>query len=560
MYKNLQIVCKLVCKFRLCSPVLFSRHLKNRYLCTTAISVLMKHILICIILTIFGLSAAAVEYDVRSALKELDREVEQRDKYLQVRKLRIDSLRHCLVKGRPDKALYLQLGDAYRSYNNDSLLYFYNVGQEGFPEDSLASLMYLRRLAYMPVAGLASIAAEKFERIDTTKLDKSLLPEYYNCGRQMYSYISILYKDFPDLATYYHKKSTENQGHFIKYLPENDKWRLYNEAEVALYNKQLDTGSEKLNHLLKMVKDDDNLYARAAYMKAYIEKLKGNKDGYLYYLTRSAIADIKSGTLEVAALQELGGLLYEEGEISRPYKYLTIALDNAVKCGAKMRIIESTQSLPLIEQIHDADMYRVRRWLIITIVLLGVALLGLVGMLYYLRLEVHSEKRLRARLETASKVKDVYLARFLDLCSIYVDKMNKLCQVVHRKISAGKTDDLDKLVRSGKFVDEESKEFYQTFDDAFLHIYPTFIDEVNKLLRPDAQIELKENEKLNTDLRILAFMRLGIEESGRIAQVMNYSVNTIYTYRNKMRGRAINRDTFETDVMRIGEIEDKAQR
>lgn len=89
------------------------------------------------------------------------------------------------------------------------------------------------------------------------------------------------------------------------------------------------------------------------------------------------------------------------------------------------------------------------------------------------------------------------------------------------------------------------------FDDAFLHIYPSFVSEVNKLLREEERIILRDGEKLNTDLRIIAFMRLGIEESTRIAQMLNYSVYTIYTYRNKLKNRAISRDTFEEDVMKI---------
>ncbi len=90
------------------------------------------------------------------------------------------------------------------------------------------------------------------------------------------------------------------------------------------------------------------------------------------------------------------------------------------------------------------------------------------------------------------------------------------------------------------------------FDSAFIHIYPDFVQQVNALLRPDAQITLAPGEVLNTDLRILAFMRLGIEESPRIAQILNYSLNTIYSYRNRLKARAIDRENFEADIMRIG--------
>ena len=80
------------------------------------------------------------------------------------------------------------------------------------------------------------------------------------------------------------------------------------------------------------------------------------------------------------------------------------------------------------------------------------------------------------------------------------------------------------------------------------------MNEVNQLLRPEEKIELEEGELLNTDLRILAFMRLGVDDSTRIAQVLNYSVHTIYAYRNRLRNRALNRDSLENDVMKIGHL------
>ena len=158
------------------------------------------------------------------------------------------------------------------------------------------------------------------------------------------------------------------------------------------------------------------------------------------------------------------------------------------------------------------------------------------------------------RLEEANSTKDVYITQFLNLCSIYMDKLNQFNKMVNRKITTGKVEDLIKITKHGKFIEEQSKEFYDVFDDAFLHIYPNFVKDVNKLLRSDEQIVLREGEKLNTDLRIIAFMRLGIEESSRIAQMLNYSVYTIYTYRNKLRNRAISRDSFESDVMKIKSV------
>ena len=117
-----------------------------------------------------------------------------------------------------------------------------------------------------------------------------------------------------------------------------------------------------------------------------------------------------------------------------------------------------------------------------------------------------------------------------------------------------RVDDIYKITQSGKFIEELSKDFYNVFDDAFLNIYPTFITSINSLLMPDKQITLLPDEKMNTDLRILALMRLGIEDSSRIAQMLNYSVNTIYTYRNKLKNKAIDRDKFEENIMKIPSI------
>ena len=217
-------------------------------------------------------------------------------------------------------------------------------------------------------------------------------------------------------------------------------------------------------------------------------------------------------------------------------------------------MVQSSEALPIIESAHALDIEKRDRIVkvFIGIMVLLVVLLA-VGMLF-LRKEMRNMKVLQTRLQGANHVKEVYISQFLSLCSIYMDKLNQFCKIANRKISAGKVDELHKMTKSGKFIEEQSEEFYEVFDNAFLHIYPNFVEDVNKLLRPEEKIVLQEGERLNTDLRILAFMRLGIEESPRIAQMLNYSVNTIYTYRNKLKNRAIDRDNFEKQIMNISSI------
>ena len=180
-----------------------------------------------------------------------------------------------------------------------------------------------------------------------------------------------------------------------------------------------------------------------------------------------------------------------------------------------------------------------------------LCIVGLAVTLVALRMQMRRQKLLRQNLEESNHIKEVYISRFLDLCSIYMDKVHQFCRIAASKISTGQVDELYRLTTSGKFIESQSADFYSIFDDAFLHIYPGFVDKVNRLLKPECRYELKDGEKLNTDLRILAFMRLGIDDSARISHILNYSINTIYAYRNKIRNRAINRDTFERDITKL---------
>ncbi len=297
-----------------------------------------------------------------------------------------------------------------------------------------------------------------------------------------------------------------------------------------------------------------NLRARAAHHLSTMARERADDNAYVYYIAQAAIADVSAATREVAALQELGNYLYTQKDVNRSYTYLTEALANAVECGAPLRMVESSRSLPIIERAKTEQIEAKTRTIYVILGILVLILVGLVITMLVLRHEMKRMKLLQDNLRQANRTKEVYISQFLSLCSIYMDKLNQFCKIANRKISTGKVDDLYRLTKSGKFVEEQSKEFYDVFDNAFLHLYPNFITQVNALLRPDSQIELKDGELLNTDLRILAFMRLGIEESARIAQVLNYSINTIYAYRNRTKARAIDRDNFEDDIMKISSV------
>ena len=102
-----------------------------------------------------------------------------------------------------------------------------------------------------------------------------------------------------------------------------------------------------------------------------------------------------------------------------------------------------------------------------------------------------------------------------------------------------------------RIPEEETTKFLTQFDKALLDLYPNFVEELNTLLQQDAQLIPKIPGTLNTELRICAFIRLGIKESSEIASLLFSPVQTIYNNRSKVKNRAINKDTFEADILKL---------
>jgi hypothetical protein len=156
-------------------------------------------------------------------------------------------------------------------------------------------------------------------------------------------------------------------------------------------------------------------------------------------------------------------------------------------------------------------------------------------------------------LNDSNRVKDEYIGKFLSVCSDYIDKLDNYRIKINRKLKAGQQADVLRMTSSEQLKEDELKAFFDHFDDIFLRLFPTFIDDFNALLRPGEEVIPTEKNHLNTDLRIFALIRLGIEESSKIAEFLRYSPNSIYAYRARIKNKAAgNRDEFEKLVKEIG--------
>ena len=506
--------------------------------------------------TTFALNVS--DKQVEETLSRLDSEIEKKERYLNEKQFTINSLKRTFSKDSLDNLnTIMQIADEYVAFDNDSALFYYDKGYKlatTNQNDSLATSFKLKRATYLPLAGFIDFATSEYESVDTTLINPELMRLYHESGKQMYSYISSFFINYPDISSKWYIKSLDSQVKLLNTLNQSTpQYKLYL-GEYYLEQQEHSKAKAILEEVLSTLNENSNLFARASHALARIAQIQNNENEYIYYLTLSTIADIKSATLEVSSMQELGAKLLEKNDITRAHLYSSIALENAVRCKATMRMIQSSKAMPIIQQAHKAETDKWKQFMIYVNIAIIISVLFLLVILLFLR---HKTKRLKItqnNLQVANNIKEIYISQFLNLCSIYMEKLTQFSDTVNRKISAGKAEDLYKITKSGKFIEEQSKEFYDVFDNAFLNIYPNFIESVNALLLPDKQIELKEDEKLNTDLRILAFMKLGIEDSGRIAQMLNYSVNTIYAYRNKLKNRAIDRDNFEDNISKIKSI------
>lgn len=520
-------------------------------------------------------ASSFTDRDVERSLIQLDNELKHRDHYLEKRVSRLDSLKKVRrgLEGKDTVAWLettMEIAKGYNSFNNDSAIIYYTKGYDAALEiatatppsplastaDSLQAEFRLRRATYMSLSGFVSDAVNEYEAVDTSRMNDGLKATYHESGRQMYYFISSYYGGWLETYDYWNNRSIESQRQLIPLLdPASNEYHL-NLGEYFYNIREYARSREILLNLIGKIKKDSPTYAIATHILASIALTRGDRNEHLYFLTQSAIADTRQATLEVTSLQELAGVLYQMDDKRRAHEYISVAMNNAVESRASVRMMKTTELLSLVEGDHNSQIALWRTWMYAIIAVLVMCMFAIIVSIFFLRRQLTRVARMKQELQDANQTKDVYLSQFLSLCSIYMDKLKQFGKVVNRKISAGQVDDLYKLTKSGKFVEEQSADFYKVFDDAFLHIYPNFVESVNSLLRPEERIVLADDEQLNSDLRILAFMRLGIDDTTRVAQILNFSVNTIYAYRNRLRNRAINRATFESDIMAIGSLDD----
>lgn len=447
----------------------------------------------------------------------------------------------------------LILSKKFRPINTDSALYYAhkaqaiseNLSKEYRQKAGIATIDALS------TAGLFTESIEIFDSMNPDSLNMDTRIDYWIAGRRLYGYMRSYAQGNQECVIKYNAKYQQYDDSLLSALPKNSDLRTFIQCERLVTENRFHEAQEGLDKLLSKLPEESNLYGMAAYQMAEVWRNIGNENQYAALLAKSAMSDVKGCVTEGLALPTLADWLYHQGELGEAFIFINFALEEASAANARMRAVNMARFVPLIDEAYRDKINSSRDELMVYFVLVTVLLVVTGALIVFMIKQVKKSKENANKLVQTSRRQESYIGNFIGLYSSYADRLNHLTQIVSTKLAAGQTSELKKLIDSGKFADQDNDDIHKIFDSAFLDIYPDFISQINTLLRPEEAFKIKSSDSLTPELRIYAFVKLGIEESTRIAQILHYSTNTVYTYRNKMRNKAILRDSFDTDVKNL---------
>lgn len=472
----------------------------------------------------------------------------------------IDSIQR--LKDRADsqpplvKALvYDTIATMYETLDMDSCITYYRIGEEAARiggDSILAQRMRLHIFADMPVTGVVLEGYNGFMD-ESSRIYPQNRMAYFEAGNKMMLYIADLYARIP-LRHDYEMRSIAYSDSLISMLPPRSPLLILLTAQKSELLGDNTAAMAGYVELVAHLPIESHIFARAATRAGDFYYRTGQNNTAAYFYALGALSDARNQVLEGVALIRLSRVLYDLDKISQSYDLMTAGLGQSLESGSAVRSIEAFQAVPHIIEAYTRSDNRKLSWMTVLAACLVIALTSLLLILAKRRHDLKKLELLKSRLATANETKENGLARFMELTSLFADKFDELIRLAGRKITAGQIEDLQTLIKGGSLRSEQDKMFATLFDNAFLTVYPDFITQANSLMKPDSQLPIPEGGKLNPELRILAFLRMGITDSHRMARFLGVSINTIYTYRNRLKTRAINRDTFESDLMTIGAI------
>jgi hypothetical protein len=331
-------------------------------------------------------------------------------------------------------------------------------------------------------------------------------------------------------------------------------------------------GMETYVALLKFKNLSPHDFAVNACCLSYIYGMRGQRQKSLQLLIKAAISDIQSATKETVAIYNLAAILFKRGDIENSYVFIKQAMDDATFYGALQRQVKISSILPIIEAQWISQIEHQKKLLysysaIITLLVIFVVAFAYIIYRQLKKLRIADElikatnitlyksnaelEELNKNLNTANKIKNEYIGYYFNINSVYIEKLESFQKSLDKKLSSKRYEDAQATVKNLN-LENERQHLFHTFDKVFLRLFPDFINKFNALFDKSEQICVPEGQLLSTEHRIFALIRMGIHDNDRIAKLLGYSVNTIYSYKNRIKNKSfIPNDEFEDRIMDI---------
>ena len=519
--------------------------------------------------------------------QKLDNLLEQRNALIDNKNKDINRLKKNLTTSENTlKRLqtYEQLFEEYYVFQFDSAMTYLNKGIK-LAKETQNTYYYnsntISKAELLSIGGLYNEAIHEIEQVDTTVLDKAQHFEYYFSLFRIHTY----WADFCNDKTYTPTHRLKAQEYLKKAMPfcdETAKTYEYYLGEYAVF--VLNNPQAARAHYVKAIKQlppNSRFYAMSCFALSGSYGNEGNTEKQEEFLLLSSIADIENCTMENFALQNLAMYIFEHNkdELDLAQQYIQTALEDAHFYNNRLRIIEISSKLPVIVSSYQQTLNQRNKVQMTAIIVISLLLLFLLSAVFYIvkqtkRLSLQQQELqknnnqlselnrqqkelntqlhgLNALLVDTNSKRERLAKLYIDLCAKYIARLKKQQTLVKRKIKANQTTELLSQLSSERLSEEDAATFLSRFDKAFLDLYPDFTEELNSLLLPEGQIQNKSTDELTTEQRIMALIRLGVKESAEIADLLFYSPQTIYNYRSVLKGKAINKETFEEEVMKL---------
>ena len=506
---------------------------------------------------------------------EVGRAISSSASYDQIKNNRIDSIKLVLnnssgISHRSLFHLYSLLYTEYQIYNYDSAFsYARKMIMEGqaLQEDSLVGYAKIKEGFVLLSAGLFKETFDLLQNVNLNQLSKTEKAEYF-------SIIARYYYDVADYDNdhYYAPRYNDSGNRYVDsamtlFRPESFEFVYYNglkNIRSGNYETAL-AGLKKLTETYLM-SPHEVAVTTSTLSDIYIQK--GQTDSAIDLLLLAAIEDIRNSTKETRAIFNLATLLFKKGDAKNASTFIEKAVNDAVFYGARQRKVQLTAILPLIEAEKMNILKNENKRIVNYAIAVTLSSLLLISLLIIIFRQIKKlqlaksditaahklQQQVNTKLQEANKIKEEYIGYFFSGNSEFYTRIEKFIQSVEVKIADRKLDDIRFLVNNLN-LKKGREEVLHDFDRIFLKLFPNFTAEFNSLINDDGQVRLKDGELLNTDLRIFALIRMGIHDTQKIAGILGYSVNTINTYKSKIKNKSrIPNESFEEKIMQIRSV------